>query len=84
MKTLATKLGGLLLNEDLETRSRQNGLVVVENESGTIQINLTSDEVDDFERMSDLQIDSDVVADSVLAALMSFLEREKLLEDGND
>lgn len=84
MKTLATKLGGLLLNDDLETRSRQNGLVVVENESGTIQINLTSDEVDDFERMSDLQIDSDVVADSVLAALMSFLEREKLLEDGND
>lgn len=83
MKTLATKLGGLLLNDDLETRSRQNGLVVVENESGTIQINLTSDEVDDFERMTGQKIDSDVVADSVLAALVSFLEREKLLEDGN-
>ena len=70
-----------MLNEDLETRSRQNGLVVVENESGTVQINLTSDEADDFERMTDLQIDSDVMPDSMVAELLNFVEREGLLEE---
>lgn len=80
MKILATKRGGKLLNEDLETRSRQNELLVVENESGTVQINLTSDEADDFERITDLQIDSDVMSDAVVAELVSFVEREGLLE----
>lgn len=81
MKILATKEGGKLLNDDLETRSRQNGLVIVENESGTVQINLTSDEVDDFERMTDQKIDADVMADAMVAELLNFVEREGLLEE---
>jgi hypothetical protein len=80
MKILATKEGGKLLNEDLETRSRQLGLVVVENESGTIQVNATEDEIDDFQRMTDKEIDSDVVPDAVISELQSFLQREGLLE----
>jgi hypothetical protein len=80
MQIVVTKEGGKLLNEDLETRSRQNELLVVENESGTVQINLTSDEADDFERITDLQIDSDVMSDAVVAELVSFVEREGLLE----
>jgi hypothetical protein len=81
MKILATKEGGKLLNEDLETRSRQLGLVVVENESGTVQINATEDEIDDFQRFSDKEIDSDVVPDSLLQELVDFLQREELLEE---
>ena len=80
MKILATKEGGKLLNEDLEKRARVNGLCTVENESGTIQINLTSDEADDFERVSDQQIDSDVMPDAIVSELMNFLENEGLLE----
>jgi hypothetical protein len=80
MKILATKEGGKLLNEDLEKRARVNGLCTVENESGTIQINLTTDEAEDFERMTDHQIDSDVVPDAVISELQSFLQREGLLE----
>lgn len=80
MKILATKLGGELLNEDLEKRARVNGLCTVESESGTIQINLTTDEAEDFERMTDKRIDADVVPDEVISELDSFLRREGLLE----
>ena len=80
MKTLATKEGGKLLDEDLEKRARVNGLCTVQNESGTIQINLTTDECEDFERMTDKQIDSDVMPDAIVSELMNFLENEGLLE----
>jgi hypothetical protein len=55
--------------------------VVVENESGTIQVNATEDEIDDFQRMTDKEIDSDVVPDALLSELESFLQREGLLEE---
>lgn len=81
MKSLATKEGGKLFDEDLEKRARVNGLCIVENESGTIQVNMTTDEADDFERMTDHQIDSDVMPDEIVAELVSFLEKEGLLEE---
>jgi hypothetical protein len=80
MKILATKKGGELFDEDLENRARVIGLVVVENESGTIQINLTSDEAEDFERLTDIQIDSDVMPDEVVDDLLAWLKSESLLE----
>ena len=80
MKTFATKKGGELFDEDLENRARTIGLLVVENESGTIQINLTSDEAEDFERMTDRQIDSDVMSDEVVDELLAWLKSESLLE----
>ena len=70
-----------MLNEDLEKRARVNGLCTVENESGTIQINLTTDECEDFERVTDKQIDSDVMPDAFVSELVNFLERESLLEE---
>ena len=84
MKTIATKKGGELFDEDLEKRARVVGLVVVENESGTIQINLTSEEAEDFERMSDQQIDSDVMPDEVVDKLLKWLSSEDLLENESD
>lgn len=80
MKILATKLGGELLNEDLEKRARVIGLCTVENESGTIQINLTTDEAEDFERMTDKQLDADVLPDALISELHRFLQREGILE----
>jgi hypothetical protein len=80
MKTFATKKGGELFDEDLENRARVIGLVVVENESGTIQVNLTSDEAEWFERMTDIQIDSDVMPDEVVDDLLAWLKSESLLE----
>lgn len=80
MKILATKLGGELLNEDLEKRARVIGLCTVQNDSGTIQINLTTDEAEDFERMTGKQIDSDVLSDGLISELHKFLESEGLLE----
>jgi len=83
MKIVATKKGGELLSKDLETRSRQIGLMVVENVSGTIQINLTEDEAEDFERVSERQIDSDVMPDEVVDELLKFLSNEELLENSD-
>jgi hypothetical protein len=83
MKIVATQKGGELLSEDLETRSRQIGLMVVANVSGTIQINLTEDEAEDFERVSERQIDSDVMPDEVVDELLKFLSNEGLLENSD-
>jgi hypothetical protein len=43
--------------------------------------NATKDEIDDFQRMTDKEIDSDVVPDALLSELESFLQREGLLEE---
>ena len=80
MKILATKEGGKLLNKDLEKRQRVNDLLVVENESATVQLNMTADEASDFELMTDQQIDSDVMPDEVVSKLQTFLEEEGLFE----
>ncbi len=82
MKILVTKAAGDLVDKDFETRSRQLGLVIVENESGTTQVNATEDEVDDFQRMTDKEIDSDIVSDVLVAELVSYLQDEKLFEEG--
>ena len=77
-----TKAAGGLVDDELETRSRQLGLVRVENESGTMQVNATEDEIDDFHMMSGKEIDSDIVSDALVAELVGFLEDEKLFEEG--
>ena len=80
MKILATKEGGKLLNKDLEKRQRVNDLLVVENESATVQLNMTADEASDFELMTEQHIDSDVMPDEVVSKLQTFLEEEGLFE----
>ena len=80
MKTFTTKGAAKLVCRELEQRGRQSDLVVVENESGTIQIEATIDEVEDFERLGNPAIDSDVVVDSLMASLIGHLNAEQLLE----
>ena len=81
MKTYTTKKAVKLVCRELEQRGRQSDLVVVENESGTIQIEATIDEIEDFEMVGNPPIDSDVIADELMTTLLGHLEAEKLLED---
>ena len=80
MKTYTTKKAGKLVCRELEQRGRQSDLVVVENESGTIQIEATTDEIEDFEMVGNPPIDSDVIADELMTVLLGHLEAENLLE----
>ena len=81
MKTYTTKKAGKLVCRELEQRGRQWDLVVVENESGTIQIEATTDEIEDFEMVGNPPIDSDVITDDLMAKLLEHLQFEKLLEN---
>jgi hypothetical protein len=80
MQTFTTKEAAKLVCRELEQRGRQSDLVVVENESGTIQIEATIDEIEDFEMVGNPPIDSDVIADELMTTLLSHLEAEELLE----
>jgi hypothetical protein len=81
MKTFTTKKAVKLVSRELEQRGRQWDLVVVENESGTIQIEATTDEIEDFEMVGNPPIDSDVIADDLMAKLLEHLRFEELLEN---
>ena len=81
MKTFTTKKAVKLVCRELEQRGRQWDLVVVENESGTIQIEATTDEIEDFEMVGNPPIDSDVIADDLMAKLLEHLQFEQLLEN---
>ena len=80
MNTITTKEAAKLVCRELEQRGRQWDLLVVENESGTIQLEATTDDLEDFERLGNPPIDSDVIADDLMAKLLEHLEFEELLE----
>jgi hypothetical protein len=80
VKTLTTKAAVKALKRELGERARQMDLVVVENESGTVQAEATTDQIEDFERMESKVVDSDVISDQLMDALVEFLRRENLLE----
>jgi hypothetical protein len=80
MNTITTKEAAKLVRRELGSRSRQRGLFVVENESGTIQLEATTDDLEDFERLGNPPIDSDVLPDDLMAKLLEHLEFEELLE----
>jgi hypothetical protein len=81
MKTFTTKEAAKLVCRELDQRGRQWNLVVVENESGTIQIEATTDEIEDFEMVGNPPIDSDVLPDDLMAKLLEHLEEEDILEE---
>ena len=80
MKTFTTKEAAKLVRRELGQRARQLELAVIENESGTIQLEATTDEVEDFERLGNPAIDCDVIPDDLMAALLEHLQFEELLE----
>jgi hypothetical protein len=80
MNTITTKEAAKLVRRELGQRARQLELVVLENESGTIQIEATTADLEDFERLGNPPIDSDVLPDDLMAKLLEHLEFEELLE----
>ena len=81
MKTLTTKEAAKLVRRELGQRARQLELAVIENESRTIQLEATTDEVEDFEMVGNPPIDSDVIANDLMAKLLEHLQFEDLLEN---
>jgi hypothetical protein len=79
MRYTTTKSAEIVLRE-LSERERQQGLMVIENESGTVQVEATTDEIDDFERLGNPAVDSDVVSDELMEKLVDHLKQESLLE----
>ena len=80
VKTFTTKKAVKLVCRELEQRGRQSDLVIVENESGTILIEATIDEIEDFELVGNPPIDSDVITDALMSDLLEHLRSENLLE----
>jgi len=80
MNTITTKEAAQLVRREFGQRGRQLELAVLENESGTIQIEATTDDLEDFERLGNPPIDSDVIADDLMAKLVEHLQFEELLE----
>jgi hypothetical protein len=78
--TFTTKEAAKLVRREFGQRARQLELAVLENESGTIQIETTTDDLEDFERLGNPPIDSDVLPDDLMAALLEHLEAEHLIE----
>jgi hypothetical protein len=80
MTTHTTTAAVKLVRRELGQRARHLELAVIENESGTIQIEATTDEIEDFERLGNPLIDSDVIADNEMSKLLEHLKSEELLE----
>jgi hypothetical protein len=80
MRSHTTKESAKLVQRELSERARQLSLVVLQNESGTVQVEATTDEVDDFERAGNRVVESDVMSDELMDALVAYLKREALLE----
>jgi hypothetical protein len=78
LKTYTTKAAEKLVRKELGERARQLGLVRAENESGTICVEMHSDEADDFERVGHGEIDSDVIADDLMDTVVAYLADQKL------
>ncbi len=81
MNTITTKEAAKLVRRELGQRARQLELAVLENESGTIQLEATTDDLEDFERLGNPPIDSDVLPDDLMTALLEHLASEQLLDE---
>jgi hypothetical protein len=81
MQIFTTKAFTELPNAD-EMRSYGPGCeaMILENESGTIQLEATLDEVESAIVDLDLEIDADVILDDVLASLVEYLNTNYELE----
>ena len=84
MKTLTTKAAVPHVCRELGSRSRQLALFVLQNESGTLEVQATTDEIEDFECVGNPPIESDVIADDLMTKLVEHLRFEELLDVTTD
>jgi hypothetical protein len=81
MQKFTTKAFSLLPNAD-EMRSNGPGFdsVVLQNASGTVELEAIVDELDAFTLECGGSIDSDVVDDQVMCGLIEYLNQNRLLD----
>ena len=81
MQTYTTKAFSDLPDAD-EMRSNGPGVevMILQNESGTIQLEATLDEVESALEELELEIDSDVIPDEVMIALIEHLNTKRVLD----
>jgi hypothetical protein len=84
MIRLTTKTAADLVSQELQERARQLALAVVCNESSTMEIEATTDEVEDFERTAHAFVDSDILPDATFEQLLDYLGDEGLLEKSSE
>jgi hypothetical protein len=56
------------------------GVVILDNESGNVQVTLTEDELEEYQRETRSAINDDVISDDAINELVEWLDAEELLE----
>jgi hypothetical protein len=81
MQTFTTKAYSELPDAD-EMRSNGPGgeAMILQNESGTVELEATLDEVESAADELEILIDSDVIPDSVMASLIELLNSARVLD----
>ena len=68
----------------LGDEGRSNGgpdLFVMENESKSIELEVTTDEIEKFQLEQGVEIDSDTVSDDLMATIIEFLNAQQPFDD---
>ena len=84
MIRLTTKAAADLVSEELQERARNVALAVLCNESSTMELEVATDEVEDFERCAHVVVDSDILPDPAFKQLVDYLRDEGLLEKSSE
>jgi len=81
MDLYTTKAYSLLPDAD---EMRSNGcppeVIILQNESETVELEAVLSEVESFQEESGISIDSDVIDDEVMSALIEFLNTKRFLD----
>ena len=82
MQTFTTKAFSELPNAD-EMRSNGPGVdaMILQNESGTIELEATLDEVESAAEELEIEIDADVIPDEVMNSLIEHLNSARFLNE---
>jgi hypothetical protein len=81
MRTFTTKAFSELPDAD-EMRSNGPGVdaIILQNDSGTIELEATLDEVETALEELELEIDADVIPDEVMTSLIEYLNSARVLD----
>jgi len=81
MQTFTTKAFSELPDADeMRSNGPSGDVMILENESGKIQLEATLEEVEDAMEELELEIDSDVIPDEVMTSLIEHLNSTRILD----
>jgi hypothetical protein len=70
-----------IVHQTFDAIKTLQGNLYLENESGTMELEVTPDEIEDYERRSGIFVESDVVPDWLMAELLVHFRHEEALSD---